>query len=111
MTGAETEAQPVLRLKSSEFAGVRNMLNRNLRGAAAGALLATTALTMPGIAVAAAPAPDFIDVVDNNGVYLVSGLPVFAIDEGGMGSGPGAVRVQGTWAEGAGLLDNWSGGL
>ncbi|MEJ7777003.1 MAG: RHS repeat-associated core domain-containing protein [Sphingomicrobium sp.] len=74
------------------------------------ALLATTALCFPSLAQAAEPAPKFT-AVDQNGVDLTRGLVQLSIDEGGIGSGEGAVRMQRIYAQGAGFLDNWSGGL
>jgi RHS repeat-associated protein len=87
------------------------MITRNLRAAAACALLATTSLCLPSIARAAVPAPKFVDTVDDHGVDLASGLPLFQLEEGGIGSGPGRVSVQRIWSEGAGWADNWSGGF
>lgn len=87
------------------------MTTRISRGAAACALLATTALCLPAVALAASPAPKFIDGVDDHGVDLVTGLPDFTMEEGGIGSGPGRVAVRRTWAEAAGWADNWTGGL
>ncbi len=74
------------------------------------ALLATTALILPSVAIAATPAPRFTSI-DDHGVDLVLGQPFLTIDEGGIGSGPGAVRMQRIYAAGAGWTDNWSGGL
>jgi RHS repeat-associated protein len=79
--------------------------------AVACALLATTSLTIPAIAYAETPAPRFVDTIDDHGVDLVTGLPFLSIEEGGIGSGPGRISMQRTWAEGAGFLDNWTGGL
>src|SRR5437870_4653626 len=87
------------------------MNTRNLRAAAACALLATTSLTLPTVARAETPAPKFVDTIDDHGVDLVSGLPFLQIEEGGIGSGPGRVSMQRIWSEGAGFLDNWSGGI
>lgn len=70
------------------------------------ALLAGTALASPALAVT--PAPEF-SAVDANGVDLVSGLPQVTVDEGGIGSGPGALRIMRIWAQGAGFTDNWTG--
>jgi RHS repeat-associated protein len=75
------------------------------------ALLATTALCLPSIAWAQTPAPSFIDVVDDLGVDLSTGLPTFSMEEGGIGSGFGRVSMQRIYSEGAGWTDNWSGGL
>jgi len=75
------------------------------------ALLATSALIAPSIAEAATPAPKFIDVIDDHGVDLVTTLPFFMIEEGGIGTGRGRVAVQRIWSEGAGWADNWTGGL
>jgi RHS repeat-associated protein len=91
--------------------GVEIMTNRISRRAIACALLATTSLTIPAAARAAVPAPKFVDTIDDHGVDLANGLPFFSIEEGGIGSGPGAVRMTRIWSEGAGFLDNWSGGL
>lgn len=73
-------------------------------------LLASSALVAPRAAVAVTPPPQFASV-DQNGVDLTSGLPFFTIDEGGIGSGPGAVRMRRTWSAGSGWTDNWTGGL
>ena len=75
------------------------------------ALLASSALIAPAIAHAATPAPRFIDAVDDHGVDLVTALPSFSIEEGGIGSGPGRVAMQRIWGQGAGWVDNWTGGL
>ena len=72
-------------------------------------LLATTALCAPS-AAQAGTAPKFASP-DANGVDLTTGLVFFAFEEGGIGSGEGAVRMQRIWAEDAGFVDNWSGGL
>lgn len=74
------------------------------------ALLATSALAIPLPALAATPAPRFTSI-DDHGVDQVLGLPYVTIDEGGIGSGPGALRMQRIYAAGAGWTDNWSGGL
>lgn len=74
------------------------------------AFLATTALCIPSIAIAATPAPKFTSP-DNNEVDLTTGLPWMSVEEGGIGSGPGRVTMQRIYAEGAGFVDNWSGGL
>lgn len=87
------------------------MITRTLRGAAACALLTTTALMTPATAYAATPAPKYVDTTDDHSVDLVSGLPFFSMEEGGIGSGPGRLAMQRIWSEGAGFLDNWSGGL
>lgn len=73
-----------------------------------GALLASTALASPALAQTAAPR--FVEV-DGHGVDLTSGLPSFAMTEGSIGSGEGAVAMERYWAQGAGWTDNWSGGL
>lgn len=86
------------------------MTIRNSRGAIACALLTTTCLSFPIPAKAETPAPRFL-AVDANGVDLTSGLVQLEVDEGGIGSGDGAVRMKRIWAQGAGWLDNWSGGL
>ncbi|MBA3512325.1 RHS repeat-associated core domain-containing protein [Sphingomonas sp.] len=85
------------------------MNTRTLRRAAACALLATTALASPAFAQTA-PAPRFVHI-DDNGVDLTSGLVSLEIDEGGIGSGEGAVRMKRLWAQSARWVDNWSGGL
>jgi RHS repeat-associated protein len=87
------------------------MTSRISRRAIACALLATTALSLPTIARAETPAPKFVDTLDDHGVDLASGLPFFSLEEGGIGSGSGRVSMQRIWAEGAGFVDNWSGGL
>ncbi len=74
------------------------------------ALLASTALIAPSLAHAATPAPKFT-TIDDHGVDLVTGLPFFILEEGGIGSGPGRVAMQRIWAEGAGWQTNWTGGL
>jgi RHS repeat-associated protein len=75
------------------------------------ALLATTALCLPSPVLAqSVPAPKFTSP-DANGVDLTTGLPWVAVEEGGIGSGPGRVSMQRIYAEGAGFVDNWSGGL
>jgi hypothetical protein len=51
------------------------------------ALLATSALITPSLAQAATPAPKFLDTIDDHGVDLVNGLPILAMEEGGIGSG------------------------
>lgn len=89
--------------------GLRNSSNGRKRISAA-AILATTALCSPSIAVAATPAPVF-KAVDDHGVDLVTALPFIAIEEGGIGSGPGRISLQRIYAEGAGLVDNWTGGM
>ena len=65
------------------------------------ALLATSALIAPSLAEAATPAPKFT-TIDDHGVDLVTGLPFMSMEEGGIGSGPGRIVMQRTWAEGAG---------
>ena len=62
------------------------------------------------MSMAETPAPKFISP-DQNGVDLTTGLPWVAIEEGGIGSGPGRIAMQRIWAEGAGWTDNWTGGL
>ena len=42
---------------------------------------------------------------------MTTALPFVSIDEGGIGTGPGALRMRRTWAAGAGWADNWTGGL
>src|SRR3954447_9152143 len=86
------------------------MKTRNLRAAATCALLATTSLTLPAIARAATPAPQFT-AIDQNGVDVTTALPFVSIDEGGIGTGAGALHMRRAWAAGAGWADNWTGGL
>lgn len=86
------------------------MTNCLSRRAIAYVLLTTTSLSIPTIAQAATPAPKFT-TIDDHGVDLVTGLPFMSLEEGGIGSGPGRISVQRIWAEGAGWVDNWSGGL
>lgn len=86
-------------------------MNRTLRRAAACALLTSTSLTLPTIAYADTPAPKFIDTIDDHSVDLVNGQPYFTMEEGGIGSGVGRVVMRRIYAEGAGWLDNWTGGL
>ena len=85
------------------------MINRSRGSAAVCALLASTALAAPALAQSA-PAPRFANV-DANGVDLTTGLVSITLDEGGIGSGEGAMRTQRSWAQSAGWVDNWSGGL
>jgi RHS repeat-associated protein len=73
-------------------------------------LLATSALITPSLAAAVTPAPKFASP-DDHGVDLTSGLPFLTIKEGAIGSGPGRIELQRIWAEGAGFVDNWSGGF
>jgi len=80
------------------------------KGLVAAALLASTALALPSVASAETPAPKFTSI-DQHSVDLTSGLPWLQLEEGGIGSGPGRVAMQRIYAGGAGLLDNWSGGL
>src|SRR5437588_718615 len=87
------------------------MTTRISRRAIACALLATTALCLPAQAIAETPAPKFVDTIDDHGVDLVTDLPFLSIEEGGIGSGPGRISMQRIWAEGAGFVDNWTGGL
>lgn len=67
---------------------------RQLRGAvtrslpAATALLTVTtntALSIPSIICADAPAPPPGDTIDQRGVYLTTDLPFFSLEEGGSG--------------------------
>jgi hypothetical protein len=76
----------------------------------AAALLGSSALIAPSMALADMPAPSFI-TPDRNGVDLTTGLPWVAMEEGGIGSGPGRIAMQRIYAEGAGFQDNWTGGL
>jgi RHS repeat-associated protein len=79
------------------------------RAALSCALLASTALAAPALAQSAPP-PKFVET-DANGVDLTTGLVSFEMDEGGIGSGEGAIRMKRFWAQNAGWADNWSGGL
>ena len=72
------------------------------------ALLASSAIVSP--AFAAAPAPRFVNV-DQNGVDLTTGKVQVAFEEGGIGAGDGAVRIQRVFAQDAGWVDNYSGGM
>lgn len=83
---------------------------RSLRNARAisAALLASSAIVSP--AFAAAPAPRFVNI-DGNSVDLTTGKVQFAFEEGGIGSGEGAVRFQRIFAQDAGWIDNYSGGM
>jgi YD repeat-containing protein len=72
------------------------------------ALLASSAIVSP--AFADAPAPRFVNT-DKNGVDLTTGNVQFTIDEGGIGGGDGALRIQRTYAQNAGWVDNYSGGM
>lgn len=76
-----------------------------------GLFLGSTALTVPSLAAAETPAPKYIDTIDDHSVDLTTGLPYVSMTEGGIGSGPGRVEMDRIWAEGAGWIDNWSGGL
>jgi RHS repeat-associated protein len=73
-------------------------------------LLASSALIIPAQALAQSTPPKFISP-DDHGVDLTSGLPFFQFEEGGIGSGKGRVAMQRIWAAGAGMVDNWTGGL
>ena len=86
-----------------------NRSNRRQRVCVA-TILATTALCSPSVAFAETPAPVFKSV-DDHGVDFVTALPFVAIEEGGIGSGPGRVSMQRIYAEGAGFVDNWTGGM
>lgn len=85
------------------------MTNRISRHVIACALLTTTALVACP-ALATAPAPRFVNI-DANGVDLTTGKVQFAFEEGGIGTGEGAVRVQRIFAQDAGFVDNYSGGM
>src|SRR5579884_356197 len=74
------------------------------------ALLVTSALCAPTLAGAATTAPKFVDMVDDHGVDLTTGVAFVSFEEGGIGSGPGRVSMQRIWAEGF-WTDNWTGGL
>lgn len=78
-------------------------------GVLVAALLGTSALASPALAQVA-PAPKFTSP-DQNNVDLSTGLVWYGMEEGGIGSGAGRVAMQRIWSEGAGWLDNWSGGL
>src|SRR5436190_832225 len=75
----------------------------------AAGLLATTAL-IASPAFADAPAPRFVNA-DANGVDLTTGKVELAFEEGGIGSGEAAVRLQRIFAQDAGFVDNFSGGM
>jgi RHS repeat-associated protein len=87
-------------------------MTRNLlrAGALACALMTSTAFcTQPAIAqTTPAPAPRFQEV-DANGVDLISGRFVFAMTEGSIGSGPGAVSIERRESNDYGRTDQWSG--
>jgi hypothetical protein len=72
------------------------------------ALLASSVLSTPAVAQFAGP-PPVHNNVDPNGVDLVSGNFTYAMREGVIGSGDGAVTLQRIWSQG-GWKDNWSGG-
>jgi RHS repeat-associated protein len=75
------------------------------------ALLATTAIISPAHAqIASSPPPKFSNI-DENGVDLTTGLVSFSLAEGSVGSGPGAMSFQRIWAQDAGWVDNWTGGM
>lgn len=75
------------------------------------AILASTALASPALAqVGSVPPPKFTNV-DANGVDLTTGLVSFGLSEGSIGSGPGSIELQRIWAQDAGWVDNWTGGL
>jgi len=61
-------------------------------------------------AFAEAPAPRFVNI-DANGVDLTTGKVQFSFEEGGIGAGEGAVRFQRIFAQDAGWVDNYSGGM
>lgn len=84
-------------------------MNTTQRRMLAAALLGTTALASPSLAQTS-PAPRFASP-DANNVDLTTGLVWLSMEEGGIGSGDGRVSMQRFWAEGAGFVDNWSGGL
>lgn len=84
------------------------MTQRSIRFAAS--LLASSALIVPSMARADTPAPTFVSV-DDHSVDLTSGLPYLTVEEGSVGSGKGAVSLQRIYAGGAGVTDNWVGGL
>jgi RHS repeat-associated protein len=75
------------------------------------ALLASSALFRPQVAYAALTPPPQFTAVDGNGIDVVAGLPFVSVDEGGIGSGDGALRMHRTWSLGAGWADNWTGSL
>lgn len=74
------------------------------------ALLASAAVIVPQVANAATPPPQFT-AIDQNGVDVTTALPFVSFEEGGIGTGEGALRMRRTWAAGAGWTDNWTGGL
>jgi hypothetical protein len=74
------------------------------------ALLASSALLAPRLASAETAAPQFV-AIDQNSVDITTALPFLSFEEGGIGTGPGALRIVRTWAAGAGWADNWTGGL
>lgn len=96
-------------LQSLHPAGDSRPHIRRPSGAATLRLLATTALCLPSIAIAG-PAPAFVDIVDDHGVNLSTGMPSFSMEEGGIGSGPGRVALHRIYVENEGWTDNWSGG-
>jgi YD repeat-containing protein len=74
------------------------------------AVAVTTALVTPQVARAGTPAPQFT-AIDQNGVDITTALPFVSIDEGGIGTGEGALHMRRTWAANAGWADNWTGSL
>lgn len=87
------------------------MLNMSRSTGALIALMASTAIASPAYSqIASAPPPKFSNV-DENGVDLTTGLVSFSLNEGSIGSGPGAISFQRIWAQDAGWTDNWTGGL
>src|SRR4051812_43085166 len=62
------------------------------------------------MASATTPAPSFVTIDDHN-VDLTTGLVWYAMEEGGIGSGPARVSMQRIFSEGGAWGDNWSGGF
>ena len=92
------------------------MKNTSYRARAlACALLATTAycgLTAPAHAqTAGSGAPPKYDNADENGVDLVTGKISLSIDEASIGDDNGGLSFTEFWAQDAGWVDNWSGGM
>lgn len=71
-------------------------------------VLAAASCAQPALAQSAPP-PHV--TVDANGVDLVSGDFSFALEEGSIGAGEGAISLMRYWAQDAGWTDNWTGGL
>lgn len=73
-------------------------------------LLVTTAISTPAFAQVATAPPPLYTTVDDFGVDLLSGDFRFAMNEGTIGSGEGAVSLQ-RFRGDSGYRDNWSNGL